>query len=84
MAIGLTGHKAQGMTIDKDERFEKAVLDFPTSVSRYTAVGLEYAMTGCAKTLPDFAIGSKVADLDRNELLKLGISLRDVERCQFQ
>ena len=31
MAIGITGQKAQGMTIAKDEPFEKVVLHFPTS-----------------------------------------------------
>ena len=56
MAIGLTGDKAQGMTIAKDEPFEKAVLHFPTSASRNTAIGLEYALTGRAKTLPDLSI----------------------------
>ena len=41
-------------------------------------------MTGRAKTLTDFAIGNKVADLDRNKLLKIGTMPKDVERRQFQ
>ena len=81
MAIGLTDHKAQGTTIAKDEPFEKAVLNFPTSASRNTSIGLEYVMTGRAKTLFNFAIGNKVADLDRSKLLKIGTSPKDVERC---
>ena len=42
MAIGLTRHKAQGMTIAKDEPFEKAVLHFPTSATKKVTVGLKY------------------------------------------
>ena len=80
MAIGLTGHKAQGMTIAKDEHFEKAVLHFPTSASKMTTTGLEYVMTGRAKSLSDFAIGNKVADLDRNKFLKIGTSLTDADQ----
>ena len=34
MAIGLSGHKAQGMTIAKDEPFKKAVLHFPTIANK--------------------------------------------------
>ena len=84
MAIGLTGHKAQGMPIAKDEPLEKAVLHFYTGASRNTVVGLEYVMTGRAKTLPDFAIGNKVAILDGNKLLKIGTSPKGVERHEFQ
>ena len=84
MAIVLTGHKNQGMRIAKDEPFEKALLNFPTSASRNTSAGLEYVTTGRAKTPPDFAIGKKVADLDRNKLLKIGTTPKDVERRQFQ
>lgn len=84
MAIGLTGHKAQGMTIAKDEPFEKAVLHFPSSASKRQTVGLEYVMTGRAKTLSDFAIGNKVVDLDRNKLLKIGTAPTDVKRRLFQ
>ena len=84
MAIGLTGHKAQGMTIAKNEPFEKAVLHFPTSASKLTTTGLEYVMTGRAKSLSDFAIGNKVADLDRNKLLKIGTSPTDADRRLFQ
>ena len=84
MAIGITGHKAQGMTIARDEPFEKAVLHFPTSDSKSSTPGLEYVMTGRAKTLTDFAIGNKVADLDRNKLLKIGTMPKDVECREFQ
>ena len=49
MAIGLTGHKAQGMTIAKDEPFEKAVLHFLTGADKKITAGLEYVMTGGAK-----------------------------------
>ena len=84
MAIGITGHKAQGMTIAKDEPFEKAVLHFPTSDAKKITPGLEYVMTGRAKTLTDFAIDNKVADLDRNKLLKIGTQPKDVECCEFQ
>ena len=84
MTIGLSGHKAQGMTIAKDEPFEKAVLNFPTSATRNNSVSLEYAMTGPAKTLADFAIGNKIADLDRSKLLKIGTMPKDVERHEFQ
>ena len=79
MAIGLTGHKAQGMTIAKDEPFEKAVLHFPTSATRNTTTGLEYVMTGRVKSLSDFAIGNRIADLDRAALLKIGTSPTNVE-----
>ena len=41
-------------------------------------------MTGRAKALPDFAIGNKVADLDRNKLLKIGTTPTDALRRQFQ
>ena len=41
-------------------------------------------MTGCAKTLIDFAIGNRVAELDRNKLLKIGTLPKDVERREFQ
>ena len=41
-------------------------------------------MTGRAKTLTDFAIDNKVADLDRNKVLKIGTMPKDVERRQFQ
>ena len=41
-------------------------------------------MTVHAKTLPDFAIGNKLADLDRNKLLNIGTSPKDVERRQFR
>ena len=84
MAIGLAGHKAQGIKIAKDEPFEKVALYFPTSASRNTSVGLEDIMIGRAKTLPDFAIGNKVSDLDRNKLLKFGTNPKDAERRQFQ
>ena len=84
MAIGLTGHKCQGMTIAKDEPFEKAVLHFPKSTDRRTTAGLEYVMTGRVKSLSDFAIGNKVADLDRNKLLKIGTGPMDVQRRVFQ
>ena len=84
MAISLTGHKAQGMTIAKDEPFEKVVLHFPTSATKKVTVGLEYVMTGRAKTLTDFAIGNKVVVLDRSKLLKIGTMPKDVERREFQ
>ena len=84
MAIGLTGHKAQGMTIAKDEPFEKAVLHFPTSATINTTTGLEYVMTGRVKSLSDFAIGNRIADLDRAALLKIGTSPTNVERRRFQ
>ena len=64
MTIGLTGHKAQGMMIAKDEPFEKSVLHFPTSADKKITVDLEYVMTGRAKTVADFAIDNKVAELD--------------------
>ena len=41
-------------------------------------------MTGCAKTLTDFAIGNKVSDLNRSKLLKIGTIHKDVERREFQ
>ena len=41
-------------------------------------------MTGCAKTLTDFAIVNKVAELDRNKLLKIRTLTRDVERREFR
>ena len=41
-------------------------------------------MTGRAKTLSDFVIGNKVADLDRNKLLKIDAVPTDVKRCLFQ
>ena len=41
-------------------------------------------MTGRAKTLTDFAIGNKVAELDRNKLLKIGTLPKDVEPREFQ
>ena len=83
MAIGLTGHKAQSMTIAKDDPFKKAVLHFPTptSTTRNTS---EYVMTGRAKTLTDFAIGNKVADLDRSKILKIDTMPKNVERREFQ
>ena len=84
MADALTGHKAQGMTIAKNEPFEKAVLHFPTSATKHNTVGLEYVMTGRVKLLPDFAIGNKVADLDRRTLLKIGTTPTDVQRRLFQ
>ena len=34
--------------------------------------------------LKAFVIGNKVADLDRNKLLKIGTSPKDVERRKFQ
>ena len=43
MMIGLTGHKAQGMTIAKDEPFEKAVLHFPTSAKEQAFENCHYA-----------------------------------------
>ena len=84
MVIGINGHKTQGTTIAKDETFEKAVINFPTSATRNNSVSLEYAMTGPAKTLADFAIGNKIADLDRSKLLKIGTMPKDVERHEFQ
>ena len=84
MMIGLTGHKAQDMTIAKDEPFEKVVLHFPTSDTKKVIVGLEYVMTGRTKTLTDFAIGNKVADQDRSKLLKIGTMPKGVERRGFQ
>ena len=83
MVIGLIGHKAQGMAITKDEPFEKALLHFSTSATKNKTSGLEYTMTVCAKTLPDFVIGNKVADLDRNTLLKIGTSPTDVQHRLF-
>ena len=41
-------------------------------------------MTGRAKALPDFAIGNKVADLDRNKLLKIGTTPTYALRRQLQ
>ena len=41
-------------------------------------------MTGRAKTLTDFAIGNKVANLDRNKLLKIETMPKDVECREFQ
>ena len=43
-------------------------------------------MTSRAKTLTDFAIGNKVADLDRYKLLQIGIMPKDkdVECHEFQ
>ena len=84
MAIGLTSHKAQGMTIAKGEPFEKAVLDFPTSATRNTTTGLEYVMTCHIKSLTNFAIGNRVTDLDRTALLRIGTSPTNVKRCLFQ
>ena len=72
------------MTIAKDEPFENAVLHFPTSTTKHHTAGLEYVMTGRAKALPDFAIGHKVADLDRNKLLKIGTTPTDALRRQSQ
>ena len=37
-------------------------------------------MTGRDKTVLDFAIGNKVTDLNKNKLLKIGTSPKDVER----
>jgi hypothetical protein len=45
---------------------------------------LEYVMTGRAKTLPDFAIGNKIADFDRRTLPKIGTTPTDVQRRLFQ
>ena len=84
MAISITGHKAQGMTIAKDESFEKAVLRFPTSVSKKITVGFEYVMTGRSRTLTDFAISNKIASLDRSKLLKIRSMPNDVEPREFQ
>ena len=78
MAIGLTGHKAQGIAIAKDEPFKKAVVHFPTSDVKKVTVGLEYVMTGRAMTLTTFAIGNKVAGMDRSKLLKIGTMPKDV------
>ena len=41
-------------------------------------------MTGRAKTLADFEICNKIANLDKNKLLKIGTSPTDVEQSQFQ
>ena len=84
MAIGLTRHKAQGMTIAKDEPFEKAVLHFPTSATKKVTVGLKYVMAGRVKTLSDFAIGNKITDLDRTKLLKIGTMIKAVGRREIQ
>ena len=40
-------------------------------------------MTGCAKTLTDFAIGNKIADLDRNKLLDIGTMPKKVDVVNF-
>ena len=37
-------------------------------------------MVCSAKTLPDFAIGNKAVDLDRNKLLKIDNRPKDVEQ----
>ena len=55
----------------------------PPRRGRDTA-GLECVMTGRAKALPDFAIGNKVADLDRNKLLKIGTTPTYALRRQLQ
>ena len=60
------------------------MLHFPTSDAKQSTPGLEYVMTGRAKTLTDFAISNKVAELDKNKLLKIGTPPKDVEGCEFQ
>ena len=60
------------------------MLHFRTSDAKQSTLGLEYVITGRVKTLTDFAIGNKVAELGRNKLLKIGTLPKDVERCEFQ
>ena len=85
MAIGLTGHKAQGMTIAKMSSSKNPCSISPLAPPETPLLAWNtYVMTGRAKTLADFAIGNKVADLDRNKLLKITTMPKDVERREFQ
>ena len=84
MVFGLTGDKAQGITIAKDKPFERAVLHFPTRATRNTTTGLEYVITSRIKSLSNFVFGNKVLNLDRNKFIKMGTSPTDIQHSLFQ
>ena len=83
MSVGLTGHKSQGMTITKREPSEKVVIHFPTN-GKSNVTGLEMVMTSRAKSLSNFCLGNRVADLDKKALKKIGKSPTTDQRRLFR
>jgi hypothetical protein len=83
MAVALTGHKSQGMTIALGELFEKVVIHFSTN-GKCTVTGLEMVMTSRAKFLSNFCIGNRLADLDKKALKTIGKSPTNDHRRLFQ
>ena len=83
MPVSLTGHKAQGMTIADRELYENVVIRFPTN-GRCNVTGLEMVMTSRVKSISNFCLGNRVADLDKTYLKKIGKSPTNDQRRLFQ
>ena len=71
MAIALTIHKSQGMTIGTVQQFEKVVVWLPVTGQK-TQPGLELVAISRAVNVGTFAIGNEKSTLNRRDLQNIG------------
>ena len=71
IAVAITAHKSQGITIAENEPFDRAVMHYPEPGNRAPPPGLEHVMTTRPKDLANFCIGNKMNDLDKNTLKRI-------------
>ena len=84
IAVAITAHKSQGMTIAEDEPFEYAVMHYPEPGTRAPPLGLEHVMTTRPKNLANFCIGNLLNDLDKNTIKRIGKSDGHDKRRAYQ
>ena len=79
----ITIYKSQGITIGEDKVWKRVVVCLPTGRQRKTP-GAELVGFSRATEPGRLAIGNRLCDLDRINLLKLGTSIACQKRIEFE
>ncbi len=70
--VVISVHKHQGITVKKDNAFEKIIVNLPTEQTRTTA-GLELGTSSRPDSIHNLAIGNNTSDLCHMMIMKIGI-----------
>jgi hypothetical protein len=80
--VVLSVHKSHGITVKKDNAFEKLIVNLPSEQARTTS-GLELVASSRPDSIHNLAIGNNSSDLSHMMIMKIGTAASYAKRRLF-